>query len=151
MSGFDYNYGQWRVGLAGGYTYSNLSVAARASSASVDSFHVAGYAGSSFGAFNLRSGAAFSAHSIDTSRSIVFPGFNDQTRASYDGSTAQAFGELGYVMRFGQVAAEPFAGLSFVRVATDGVREVVVLRRSAAWARTTRSAIRPLARARQPA
>jgi outer membrane autotransporter protein len=104
ISGFDRSYGQWRVGLAGGYTHSNLSVAARASSASVDSFHIAGYAGSSFGAFNLRSGAAFSAHDIGASRSIIFPGFNDQTRASYDGSTAQAFGELGYGMSFGQIA-----------------------------------------------
>jgi outer membrane autotransporter protein len=118
MSGFDRSFGSWRAGLAGGYTHSSLSVSARASSASV-----AGYAGSTFGAFNLRSGAAFSAHDIGASRSIIFPGFNDQTRASYDGSTAQAFGELGYGMSFGQIAAEPFAGLSFVRVATDAFRE----------------------------
>jgi outer membrane autotransporter protein len=124
MSGFDRSFGDWRAGLAGGYSHSNLSVSARASSASVESFHIAGYAGSAFGAFNLRSGVAFSAHDIDTGRSIVLPGFTDQTHASYDGSTAQAFGELGYVMTVGQVAAEPFAGLSFVRVATDAFREV---------------------------
>jgi outer membrane autotransporter protein len=123
ISGVDRRFGDWRLGLAGGYTHSDISVSARASSANVDSFHVAGYAGATYGAFNLRSGAAFAWHTIDTSRPIVFPGFLDQARASYDGSTAQVFGEAGYGMSYGRLAVEPFAGLAWVSARTDAFTE----------------------------
>ena len=113
----------WRAGLAAGYMHSDISVDARASSANVDTFHVAGYLGGRFGAFNLRSGAAYAWHDIDTTRSILFPGFADLAHASYNGSTAQVFGEAGYGFAFGNVAVEPFAGLAWVRVGTDGFNE----------------------------
>lgn len=45
---------------------------------------VAEYVAASFGAFNLRGGAAASFSTVDTSRSIVFPNFLDLGRARYD-------------------------------------------------------------------
>jgi outer membrane autotransporter protein len=82
-----------------------------------------GYAGTSFGALNFRSGAAFSWNSIGTSRSIVFPGFAEQTTVRYGAGETQIFGELSYGMALGTIAAEPFAGLSWVHLNTDSFTE----------------------------
>ena len=42
FTGFDGRFGEWRAGLAGGYTNASASVSARASSAHIDSAYVAG-------------------------------------------------------------------------------------------------------------
>lgn len=72
---------------------------------------------------SLRSGAAFSWHSIDVNRTIAFPGFFDRTSTRYDGDTAQVFGEVGYGVALGGVAIEPFAGLAYVHLRTAGFTE----------------------------
>ena len=106
----------WRGGVAGGYSQSDVRVPARASSADIESYHVAAYLGARYGAWGLRGGASYAWHDIDTVRSIVFPGFGEIATASYDASTAQVFGEIGYGMTFGRTALEPFAGLAWVNV-----------------------------------
>jgi outer membrane autotransporter protein len=100
-----------------------VSVADRTSSAGVDSVHVAAYAGAKIADWNLRTGAAFARHDIDTSRTIIFPGFFETARASYHGATSQVFGELGRGMAWGNVAVEPFAGLAWVHLETNGFGE----------------------------
>jgi outer membrane autotransporter protein len=60
---------------------------------------------------------------IGSSRSVLFPGFTDYTTARYDAGTAQLFGELGYGVALGGVAAEPFAGIAFVHSNTNGFSE----------------------------
>ncbi|HZC76258.1 MAG TPA: autotransporter outer membrane beta-barrel domain-containing protein, partial [Ktedonobacterales bacterium] len=62
FTGFDRRFGEWRAGLAGGYSNSSASVSARASSASIDTAYFSGYAGTSFGPLNFRSGAAYAWH-----------------------------------------------------------------------------------------
>src|SRR5262249_18248465 len=52
FTGFDQRFGDWVVGIAGGYTNSSVNVSARASSANIDAAHLAAYAGTSFGAWN---------------------------------------------------------------------------------------------------
>ena len=42
FTGFDGRFGEWRAGLAGGYTNASASVSARASSAHIDTAYVAG-------------------------------------------------------------------------------------------------------------
>jgi outer membrane autotransporter protein len=123
FTGFDRRFGEWRAGLAGGYTNSSPSVSARASSASIDTAYFAGYAGTSFGPLNFRSGAAFAWHTIATSRSVMFPGFSEQASARYNAQEGQVFGELGYGMSFGDIAAEPFAGVAWLHLSTDGFTE----------------------------
>jgi outer membrane autotransporter protein len=113
-----------RAGLVAGYSRSDIQVGARASSAAIDSFHIGAYAGTALGALNLRSGAAVTWHDIATSRTIAFAGFADQASASYHGSTTQIFGELGYGMSYGRLAAEPFASFAFVHLATDAFTEL---------------------------
>ncbi len=124
FAGIDTRLGDnWRAGLAGGYTNASLGVSARASSASIDTAHLAAYAGSSYGAFNLRSGAAYAWSTIGTSRSIVFPGIIDSAAARYDAGAGQIFGEVGYAGAFRDVAIEPFAGLAYVHLDTGSFTE----------------------------
>jgi outer membrane autotransporter protein len=123
FTGFDRRFGDWRLGLAGGYTNSSVSVSTRASSANIDTAHLAAYAGASFGQWNFRSGAAFAWNTVSTSRSVIFPGFGEQTAVHYGAGEAQIFGELGYGMALGAVAAEPFAGLAWVHLNTDSFNE----------------------------
>ena len=117
LSGVDAWFGDTaRAGFVAGYQRSNLHVDARASSAGIDSIQIGAYAGSRLGALNVRGGASYSFDSIDTSRSIAFPGFSDQTHAKFHGHVGQVFGEVGYGMTFNHVAVEPLAGLAYVHV-----------------------------------
>jgi outer membrane autotransporter protein len=124
VSGVDGNLGDgWRGGFAVGYTRTDASVDARLSSAEIDSYHIAAYAGGRLGSVALRTGAAWTWHDIDTSRTIAFMGFAEHADASYDGGTGQVFGELALPFATGGVALEPFAGLAYVHVDTDGFTE----------------------------
>jgi outer membrane autotransporter protein len=117
LSGVDARFGDtWRAGFVAGYMRSDLNVNARASSAGIDSVQIGAYAAGRLGAFNVRSGASYSLDSIDTSRTIFFPGFTDKASARFHGNVGQVFGEVGYGMAFGSVAVEPLAGLAYVHV-----------------------------------
>src|SRR5262252_7876956 len=123
FTGFDGRFGEWRAGLAGGYTNASASVSARASSANIDSAYFAGYGGTSFGALSFRSGAALAWHTIGTSRSIAFPGFSEHASARYSAVEGQVFGEVGYGMSFGDLAVERFASLAWVYLNTESFNE----------------------------
>jgi outer membrane autotransporter protein len=123
FTGLDRRFGDWRGGIAAGYTNSSVSVSARASSANIDTAHVAAYAGTSRGAFNFRSGAAFAWSEVGTNRSVAFPGFFDSLTAHYNASTSQVFGEVGYGFAMGKLAIEPFGGLAYVHLETGGFSE----------------------------
>jgi len=122
MTGFDMRFGQWRGGIAAGYTSLQNSTDGRGAS-SVDTGHIAAYGGTSVGRWNFRAGGAYAFHGIDTNRTVAFPGLFDRTSARYDGGTAQVFGELGYGVSFGGIAVEPFAGAAWVHLHTDAARE----------------------------
>jgi len=111
-----------RLGIAAGYTASRNNLDGRGS-ANVETGHLMGYGGWRFGALHLRAGGAYAWHSIDTDRTIAFPGFFDRATARYDGATGQIFGEAGYGFAFGKVAVEPFAGAAFVHLKTDAFNE----------------------------
>ena len=113
----------WLVGMALGYSQSNTRVNALASSALVDTGLVAGYAGTNIGAWNLRLGGTYAINSVDTIRSIVFPGFMDRATARYNAGTGQMFGEIGYGTAIRSVALEPFAGLAGVHLNTADLTE----------------------------
>jgi len=123
FTGLDRRLGDWRVGIAGGYTNSSVNVNARASSANIDTGYLAAYAGTNYGPWNVRSGAAFAWNSISTSRSISFPGFAELATTRYGAGETQVFGELGYGVSLGQVALEPFGGLAWVHLSTDSFNE----------------------------
>ena len=124
LTGVDRRFGEsWRAGIAAGYSHSDLSVDARASSADIDTAHLAAYAAAGFGAWKVRTGAAFAWNTISTDRTIAFPGFADQAHADYGAGETQLFGEIGYGMAFGRLAVEPFAGLAWVHLGTQSFTE----------------------------
>ncbi|SFV34389.1 autotransporter outer membrane beta-barrel domain-containing protein [Hyphomicrobium facile] len=117
LTGADIQFdGNWRAGLALGYSSSNTQVSAQRSAADVDGGLIAFYGGTHYGALNLRLGATVGFNSIDTTRTVAFQGFVDRTHANYSASTAQAFGELGYATSWGAVALEPFTNLAWVHL-----------------------------------
>ncbi|HWK64894.1 MAG TPA: autotransporter domain-containing protein [Rhizobiaceae bacterium] len=118
----------WRLGLLAGYGHSSFQADGRTSSADVDSYTVALYAGTELGRFGmgdlgLRFGAAHAWHEIDSARNIAFPGFAGRSDASYEARSTQLFGELGYTVQSGGVSFEPFANLAYVALSSDGYGE----------------------------
>ena len=125
MSGMDAMFNDsWRIGGALGYARSDVSVGGgRFSSADVDSYQLAAYTSGGVGAFVLRGGGVWSWSNIDSSRSVIFPGFAQQVEASYNGNTGQVFGEVALPLAHNHIAYEPFAGLAWVGVETGGFTE----------------------------
>jgi outer membrane autotransporter protein len=115
--------GSWRVGLATGASFSNVDVDARYSAADIETYHLGGYLGGMTGAFALRGGGMWAWSNIDTSRAVMFPGFFERQKSSYDADTGQLFGEVAYPARMWGMALEPFAGLAYVSVDADNFHE----------------------------
>lgn len=113
----------YRVGIAGGFIRTTFDIDSRLSSGSNESVFGALYGSAVWGAINLRLGASYASHDVDTRRTVQFPGFGDALRASYGGSTVQAFGEMGYRFELARVQIEPFVGASVLRLHMDGFAE----------------------------
>ena len=111
------------VGFAAGYTWSDTDVDGGGGTADADSLLLALYGGASAGPWSLRGGLSYAMSSIDTARDADFVGFSQSLDASYDATTAQVFGEVGYAIERGPVAIEPFLGLAWVRLDADGFTE----------------------------
>ncbi|MCG7509059.1 autotransporter domain-containing protein [Mesorhizobium retamae] len=112
-----------RLGFLAGYSHSSLKVDDRRSSASTDNYHLGIYGGTEWGALAFRSGLAYTWSEIDSGRQVSFPGFTDSLTGDYRAGTTQVFGELGYGIKVGSVALEPFANLAYVNVHTNGFTE----------------------------
>jgi autotransporter-associated beta strand protein len=124
ISGMDAHVGgSWRVGLATGASFSDVSVDKRYSGANTQTYHLGGYVGGDVGGFALRGGGLWAWTDIETSRAVAFPNFYERQRADYDADTGQLFGEIAYPTQMGGVELEPFAGLAFVSVESGGFRE----------------------------
>jgi subtilase-type serine protease len=115
--------GSGHVGVAGGYTHTDLDVVSRASGATLESKHVLGYASGTVGPLSLRAGVGYAWVAVDTRRSPSFAGFADRALASYDGDVLHSFGEIGHAVPFAGGTVEPFAGFEAYRVHTDAFAE----------------------------
>lgn len=113
----------YRLGVAGGFTRTTFDIDARNSSGTTESVFGAIYGSAQWGAIGVRLGAAYAGRDTDTKRSVIFPAFSDHATASYDGSTAQVFGEIGYAIPTAGARLEPFIGASIIQVRTDDFRE----------------------------
>ncbi|WP_312857865.1 autotransporter-associated beta strand repeat-containing protein [Mesorhizobium zhangyense] len=113
----------FRLGIFGGYSHSSFDADGRASSGSASAYNFGVFGGGQWGNLGLRGGAAYSWNNIEISREVAFPGFSDSLKAQYDAGTTQVFGEVGYRLHAGGSTFEPFAGLNYVAVRTDGFGE----------------------------
>lgn len=126
LSGLDVTFnGQWRVGLAGGYSQSVFRSPDVAASGSSNNYHIALYGGGQVGAWGLRGGASYSMSDVTTSRQAGAVQLRGPQNGDYSANTTQVFGELGYNTRFGAVALEPFANVAYVLV-DGGINETGV-------------------------
>lgn len=123
MIGVDRAIGPVTIGVAGGWSDTDLRVARRDSKASVETIHGLLYAGGQFGRFNLRGGVGYARTSTETERRIAFQGFSATPRADYHGSVLQGFIEAGYRVPLGGGHVEPFAGLTALRARSDAFKE----------------------------
>ncbi|MBU1312588.1 MAG: autotransporter domain-containing protein [Alphaproteobacteria bacterium] len=112
-----------RMGVLVGYSQFSLSPREGDATATSDSYHLGVYGGTNHGRMAVRSGLTFSAHEIETHRSVAFTGFSDSLTASYNANTLQAFGELGYELRAGDIQLEPFVNLAHVMTTADSFNE----------------------------
>lgn len=113
----------WRVGMLAGYSQTSVDLDDLVSSGDSDNFHLGFYAGSRSGPLAVRLGAGYTWHSIDTSRHVVIPEFNEKLSSDYDASTTQVFGEVAYRFELAQAALEPFLSLAYVHFSNDGFVE----------------------------
>ncbi|HDR8862172.1 TPA: autotransporter domain-containing protein, partial [Burkholderia territorii] len=113
---------KWRAGLAAGVTHGSLDND-QSASASVNSYYLSLYGGAQYGALGVRGGASYTWYRINSDRYPGFAGFSDHDSAGYNANSAQVFGEVGYALPVGPVALEPFAGLAYVNLHTDGYTE----------------------------
>jgi outer membrane autotransporter protein len=121
--GADYGQGPWRVGLVAGYTQTTLDQSGLSASANLDTYYVGAYGGFSFNGFDLKVGGLYTAHDIETNRSVAFSDYRDRLGANFNAQGWQLFGEVGYTFQVGQVSLQPFAGLTYVHVESDGFLE----------------------------
>lgn len=121
--GLDGPVGAYRFGVLAGYGRSKLSVGGRNSSVDATDYHFGVYGGRQFGNIGARFGGAFTLREADTKRHVAFQGFADSLAGSQNLHTAQAFGELGYAMRYADAALEPFLGAAYVHADALGFSE----------------------------
>ena len=119
---------QWRGGgfslvAGGGISGAEISLGSRGSKADVDSSMLGAQFALRASQMRLSGGVALAWHDIDTHRTIVFPGFADDTRSSQDGKSRTVYAEAAFEGRAGGIAIEPFAGLSHQRIRIDGTLE----------------------------
>lgn len=113
----------WRLGFAGAYSETAFDEASRGASGTSDNASLGLYGGRSFGALDLRFGAAYTWHQISTERNVDAGSLDDRNEADYDARTAQLFGEASYDIDTSHGRISPFAGLAYVHLRTDGFTE----------------------------
>ncbi|WP_338332323.1 autotransporter domain-containing protein [Acetobacter sp. LMG 32666] len=114
----------WRIGGVLSYGRSMFDVqSGRNSSGHSNNVSLGGYAGTHWGAVNLKLGAAYTWNMLSMQRNVAFPGYADRLSSSYLAGTAQGFAELGYRLHVGRALAEPFANVAYVNLHTNGYHE----------------------------
>ncbi|HEV2515983.1 MAG TPA: autotransporter domain-containing protein [Devosia sp.] len=120
-AGFDFGSGGLLVGVDGlvsrelflGVLAGNGGVAvdlpARDSRAEATSYQIGLYGGAALGEVRLAFGAALASSQVSVTRTPSFSGFSETVVADYTTTTAQLFGELGYVFELNEVTLTPFA------------------------------------------
>lgn len=117
----------WSVGGAFAYADSKVKLNERRSSADVDSYGLALYAGKRWdldeNAVKLKVGVGHTWHDVSTRRNIDLGG-SQTLKADYDARTTQLFGEVGYSMAVGERSTvEPYLALTWLSHHTEGFSE----------------------------
>jgi outer membrane autotransporter protein len=125
MAGFDTQFGErGQGGLLIGKTNTDLNAGRGRGKADVDSIHLGLYGALSLNeGLNLRAGAFYSKHDIDSRRTLSFAGFNNRLTDDRTAQSVQTFAELAYRASLGNATLEPFANLANVQLHSDSSSE----------------------------
>ncbi len=121
--GMDVPVGSWRVGGLTGYSHGRYKVDDQNARTESDDFHLGVYGGTQWGALALRLGGVYTFHDINSGRDVNVATVGGRMKADYQANTTQAFGELGYQLKAGPVALEPFVNLAYVNLHTNAFNE----------------------------
>jgi len=112
-----------RFGIAGGYTETRLAIDDRDSAATLKSTHALVYAGGMLGPIALRSSLGYAWVENDVRRTVRIGNFADRLTSRYDGNVIHGQVEAGISGAMFGGTVEPFAGVEYYRVRTDGFTE----------------------------
>ncbi|MEK1907810.1 MAG: autotransporter outer membrane beta-barrel domain-containing protein, partial [Pseudomonas sp.] len=110
--------GMWVAGVLAGAGRSALQ-AEQGGDSDVDSYHLGGYAATRFYQLGFKLGATYSWHELHSERHRAGQSLHADSRAG----SAQVFGEASYSLDFRDFSLEPFAGLAYVQLDAERVRE----------------------------
>lgn len=111
----------WRVGVLGAKSSSRFDTQRFA--ADLDSWHLGGYAVRQDGPLALRLGGIYSNHAGQNRRGVEILSYKDTLKGSYNATSQNVFGEVGYQLGDASLSIEPFAGLGYQRYSRDSFRE----------------------------
>ncbi|KFL27093.1 hypothetical protein JP74_09310 [Devosia sp. 17-2-E-8] len=121
LVGVDNLFGDWRIGALVGF--GKTATNSPGMKADGTDYHLGLYAGTEWGNLALRTGATYTRHDLETTRTLSLGGAAQTLTASYGGNSAQAFAEIGYGIEAGDFRFEPFAGLAYLNIWTEGFAE----------------------------
>jgi outer membrane autotransporter protein len=110
--------GMWMAGALAGVSRSELQ-ADDGGDSDVDSYHLAAYATTRYYQLGFKLGAAYSWHELDSQRRSA----GQRLRGDSQAASTQLFGEASYPLDFREFTLEPFAGLAYVHLDADSLRE----------------------------
>lgn len=113
-----------RMGIFGGWQFSDFSANTISASSEVNSYQLGGYVQRTLGKFTVTGGASAMYHDIDTVRHVIVGGSSFSPHGNTNGNTLTAFGELSHPLALGDdLALEGFGAFSVTRNRTDGYTE----------------------------
>jgi len=113
----------WRAGVIGGLSQSDFKIGSRNSTVKANSFHLGMYAGGNWGSWDLRTGAAYTHHKLETRRQVAFQDFFDPVDGHLNAGASQVFAELGYKLQGERGVLEPFANMAHVNLSSSRFNE----------------------------
>ena len=124
LFGADATVGDWRVGLLGGYGQSTYILDTSSSSHGRSrNYHAGLFGGTNVDKWTLQTGMTYSWHEISNRRTVAYPGVFNPLSADYSANVITLFTELGYEMKGQETALEPFVGLDYGLLNTNGFSE----------------------------
>jgi outer membrane autotransporter protein len=127
VTGLDYGTagenGHWRAGLFGMRMQSDVTIAARGSTAEVQQAGGGAYAAFGSGGFAAVIGGYLAEVDLRTFRDIALLGFADSLVGTTEGKARQAFGELSYTLEVGKGMIRPFVAGAFGSFRLDALTE----------------------------
>lgn len=121
LLGLEYGAGKTALGLTLGYVHSQLN--GNASTASINTPQILGYARASLDRLTVQGGIGYAWSRNKVSRQIAFNGFSDSDSARYNGTTLHGFGEVGLPLTLSSGTVTPFVAARVYRVSTDAFAE----------------------------